>query len=166
MTLVAVPVAAVAPLLAPQGAVRGRWLLAGLIMVCVVSALISVFQRPATRHMLLAEPSRTLRAFGASPWTTARRTLRGSGQVCSSLLGVLLPVLLTAAFVVEHALGLEGLAATTLRAVAHRDVPWLMAIALGTVLLASILQGASDALLAALDPRVRAGLAEARGSGE
>jgi ABC-type dipeptide/oligopeptide/nickel transport system permease component len=162
VALVAVPVATIAPLLAPQGAAPGRLLLAAVVMACVVGALVSVYQGAATQQALWTEHSRTLQAGGASPWTIVKSNLKCSGQVCASLLGVHLPTLLTAAFVIEHAFGLEGLAATTLAAVEQRNVPWLMAIALGTMLLASILQATSDALLAALDPRVRAGLAEAR----
>jgi ABC-type dipeptide/oligopeptide/nickel transport system permease component len=161
----ALPIATLAALVAPAPPGRARFL-AALLMTLTAAALVSRYQRSATRVALDQEYARTLRAFGASQLGIARGTLRTSAGATISLLGVDLPALLTAAFVLEHAFELPGLGPTTLAAIGNRDVPWLMAIALASAAAMALSQIASDALLAAIDPRVRGALARQRGAQE
>jgi len=166
VVLCALPVSALSTAAAPVALPGLGHALAALVMVLGSAGLVSRHQRTATRVALDQEFTRTARAFGAGPWRLARWSFRASSVAALSLLGAQLPGLVTAAFVVEHALGLNGLGATTLRAIASRDIAWLMALsmALGTAL--ALLQISSDALLAAMDPRVRLGLLRKRGAAE
>ena len=163
VALAALPLAAIAGLCAPGVPSAGGFLPA-LLMILVTGALVSRHQRAATRVALDQEYARTLRAFGASPARLARLSLRSSSVAVVSLLGVDLPALVTAAFVLEHAFSLFGLGPVTLDAVGSRDVAWLMAIALLSAALVAVAQIASDALLGAIDPRVQSTLARQRGA--
>jgi peptide/nickel transport system permease protein len=128
------------------------------------AALVARHQRSATRVALDQEFTRTARAFGASRLRIASRGLRASSAAVVSLLGVDLPALITAAFVVEQAFELPGLGPATLAAVGSRDVAWLMAITLASAATVALAQVSSDALLAWIDPRVRVALARKRGA--
>lgn len=73
-----------------------------------------------------------------------------------------LPGALTAAFVLEHALGLSGLGQATLEAVASHDVDWLMALAVLAAVWAVIALVATDVAAAIVDPRLRRALSSQR----
>jgi len=148
--------------LPPASAVT-EYFAGGTTMVGVAAVIVSRHQRTATRVALDQEYTRTARAFGAGPWRLARWSVRSSSVAAVSLLGVHLTTLLTVAFVLEHALGLQGLGSTTLLAVTTRDVAWLMALSLVVAALLALAQIVSDALLAALDPRVGVALGRKRG---
>jgi peptide/nickel transport system permease protein len=137
--------------------------MAALIMIVVCAALVSRFQRAASRTALEQEFCRTERAFGASPIAAARRSFRASSAAALSLVAVDLPAVIGTAFVVERGFGLKGLGPATLDAVAAHDLPWLMTMALLTAIVVALAQIASDVLLGALDPRVRASLDRHRG---
>jgi ABC-type dipeptide/oligopeptide/nickel transport system permease component len=163
---IALPMAFVSSLFAPGGSGFGTRLLAALLMTLTSACIVSRHQRSSTRVALDQEYTRTARAFGAGPWRIAFRSFRASSAASVSLLGADLPVLITAAFVVEHALGLPGLGDTTLGAVASRDIPWLMALALALATCVALCQIASDSLLSALDPRVAVAFLRKREGGE
>jgi peptide/nickel transport system permease protein len=57
--------------------------------------------------------------------------------------------------VAEQVLGLDGLGRLTVRAVAERDVTFLMGLVVCSVLVASLLLLASDVIQSSLDPRLR-----------
>jgi peptide/nickel transport system permease protein len=159
----AVPASVLSTVLSPTG--RGAQnAVAGALIALVAAAIVSRHQRSAARVALDQEYMRTARAFGAGPWRLARWSLRSSSIAVISLVGVHLPVLLTLDFVLEHAMGLEGLASPTLLAVTRHDVSWLMAVALGSTALLSLAQIVSDALMARLDPRAGVALAQKRGA--
>jgi peptide/nickel transport system permease protein len=160
----AMPVVLLATLLGGANAPRAQLGVGLLVMVAASGAVVSRHQRVATRVALDQEYTRTARAFGAGPWRLARRSFRASSVAAVSLLGVDLATQITAAFVVEHALGLHGLAGVTLAAVSARDAAWMMALSLGVATSIALAQILSDGLLAALDPRVRVGLARKRGA--
>ncbi|MCA9594168.1 MAG: ABC transporter permease [Myxococcales bacterium] len=155
LLVVAVPTATVATLLAPADIRRPGTGGAIALMVLLSLALVSRYQRAASRTALDQEYVRTLRAQGASDARVALRVFRASSAAVLSLSGVQLPTLLTAAFVLEQAFRLPGLGPVTLQAAAVRDVPWLMAMALGGTAFVALAQIGSDLLLARLDPRVR-----------
>jgi peptide/nickel transport system permease protein len=163
---IAIPVAFVAALFGPNGSHFATRLLAGVLMVFTSAYIVSRHQRTSTRVALDQEYTRAARAFGAGPWRLAFRSFRASSVSTVSLLGADLPVLLTSAFVIEHALGLAGLGETTLAAVASRDVTWLMALSLAVAVAVAFCQIASDSLLSALDPRVAVAFARKREGGE
>jgi peptide/nickel transport system permease protein len=74
-----------------------------------------------------------------------------------------LPIALTVCFVLERALGLDGLGAATVEAVRQRDTGWLMALALGGAVAAVLALTASDLAHAVVDPRVRQQIQARRG---
>ncbi|MCC6898902.1 MAG: ABC transporter permease subunit [Polyangiaceae bacterium] len=158
------PVALAGFWLGPGGSAGAARALAAAVMVLTAGAIVSRYQRSATRVALDQEYTRTARAFGAGPWRLARWSFRASSVAALSLLGAHLPPLLTSAFVLEHALGLNGVGRTTLDAVAAHDVAWLMALALVLAASLALLQIVSDAALGALDPRVRLGFSRHRGA--
>jgi peptide/nickel transport system permease protein len=96
---------------------------------------------------------RTLVSFGVVRWRVALTTLRLSSAAIVVQLGAQLSTLITLTFVVEYALGLSGLGTTTIEALKHPDLNWLMAITITLALSVGLLQAASDLLLAVLDPR-------------
>lgn len=164
VVLCAIPIALVAAWLGPAAASGTVLATASTCMALTAAAVVARHQRSATRVALDQEYTRTARAFGASPWRLARWSFRSSSVAALSLLGAHLPPLLTAAFVLEHALGLNGVGAFTLHAVTARDVTWLMALALVLTVSLSLLQILSDAAQSALDPRVRVGFLRNRGA--
>lgn len=166
VTLVALPLALVAPWLAPPGTGMGSAVAGALLMLLGAAALVSRYERVAARRTLDAEPARTAAAFGASRVHIALRAIRGSSAAVLGLVAVDVPVLFTMAFVVERALRLHGLAEVTLGAIRSHDVAWLMALALAGVVGAALLQIASDLLLLGLDPRIRSSDARNRGAVE
>jgi ABC-type dipeptide/oligopeptide/nickel transport system permease component len=70
---------------------------------------------------------------------------------------------MTSALVAEHVFALDGLGATTVRALQSGDQSWLLSLAVLGTLVVGIAQIGADVLLAALDPRVRAPADRARG---
>jgi len=162
--IAALPVALLGAWLGPEGPAGWARALAAAVMVLTAGAIVSRHQRSATRVALDQEYTRTARAFGAGRWQLARWSFRASSVAALSLIGVKLPALLTAAFVLERALGLNGVGRVTLDAVATHDMAWLMALSLVLAASLSLLQIASDAALSALDPRVRVGFSRHRGA--
>lgn len=155
----AVPPAALAAWLSAPEVPLPRASAAIAVMVLPGFALASRHQRALMRHALREEPARTLLAFGAGPLALARAHLRDTSAAMLSLLGSDLPLLLTAAFVVERAAGLAGLGEFTLEAIERRDLAWLMALALLGTLTVGLAQIVSDALLSRLDWRLHTSFA-------
>jgi ABC-type dipeptide/oligopeptide/nickel transport system permease component len=125
------------------------------VMTLATSALLMRYQRLALRNELTKDTARTRRAFGHSEASVAILSSRGASSALLSLLGRDMPTLLSLAFIVEHALSLEGLGSVTIEAVLAGDTPWLMAIGLGIMCVSALLQIASDSALARLDPRTQ-----------
>jgi len=132
------------------------------IMMTVVAALTSRYQRSAVRNILDAPPAQLLTAYGASRGQVTRSTWHNSGYVLGSLVGIELPTLVTTSFVVELVLGIPGLSAPTVAAIVDHDVAWLMALALCSTGALGLMQIAGDTFLALADPRVRAVLSPRR----
>ncbi|MFO0571672.1 MAG: ABC transporter permease [Polyangiaceae bacterium] len=165
IVLAALPTTLFALVLAPGGP-SAQHAVGAFLMVVTAASVVARHQRSATRVALDQEYARTARAFGAGPWRLALWSFRASCVSVVSLAGTHLAHLLTVAFVVEHALHLEGLGAVTLKAVYAHDIAWLMALSLSVAFLLSLAQIASDLLLGALDPRVHLGLLRKRGAVE
>ncbi|HMR78177.1 MAG TPA: ABC transporter permease subunit [Polyangiaceae bacterium] len=126
-----------------------------LVMTLATSALLLRYQRLSLRNELAQDAARTRRAFGHSELSVARLSSRNASSALLSLLGRDMPTLLSLAFVVEHALSLDGLGSVTIEAVRVGDTTWLMAVGLGIMAFAALLQITSVLALARLDPRLR-----------
>jgi ABC-type dipeptide/oligopeptide/nickel transport system permease component len=161
VALLAIPTTALGVALAPEGS-AGLWV-PGSLMVLLSAALVSRHQRAQSLMVLRQDYARTARALGAGPLTLARWTARGALTAVLSVLGVDLPALITASFVLEQAFGLKGLGPTTFIALSTGDLSWLMAIGLITTVAVALAQILSDELLARVDPRVRLAAIRARG---
>ncbi len=133
-----------------------------VVMVTVVGAVTSRYHRSAVRDAIYSEPASLLRAHGFGRWQLGTATLRSSGYVLGSLLGVDLPLLLTFAFIVERGLGLPGLSEPTVAAIVDHDTAWLMALAIASAATVGFAQIVGDAVLALVDPRARAVLSPRR----
>ena len=158
----AVPAVVVAAFFAPEAASGSRYV-AAFVMVALSAAIVSRHQRAATRVALDQEYSRTERALGAGPIRIAVRSFRASSGAVVSLLSADLPATVTAAFVVEHAFGLDGLGRITVSAVSTGDIAWLMAVAIGTTIALALMQIATDVLVAVLDPRIAVAMSRRHG---
>ncbi len=114
-------------------------------------------QRDALSGVFARDFARAAQARGATRTRAIvtqglRQGLLGS----VALVSVEPPATLGAAFVAEQVLGLPGLGALTVAAVADRDVTFLMGLVIGCVLVASMLLFVSDVIQSSLDPRLRA----------
>lgn len=155
VVLLATPVSVIASLAPPLSSPGARTTLGAIVMCIVFAATISRFQRAATRTALERDFARTLRALGASERAVAVRLAKGASTAAVSLVGTHLPSLITAAFAVEHVLGIPGLGSATVTAIEQHDVSFLMALILLSAATMALLQIGSDALLLRLDPRVQ-----------
>jgi peptide/nickel transport system permease protein len=162
VVLVALPSAALASAFAPAAG-QGHPFRAAWLMAAIAGAIVARYQEAASREALRREPVRTLLAYGASDLRAARRTFKNAGSSAVSLLGVDLPALLTAAFVVERLFDLPGLSEPTLEAILVGDVAWLMALVVAGTVFGALAQIISDVLLLRLDPRVAVAAALRRG---
>jgi ABC-type dipeptide/oligopeptide/nickel transport system permease component len=177
-TLLGILVGQASTTLAPVIAARVRW--ASVVFAALLAALLLWHDSPAARSaaatlgMLLMGgllvvrhqeassqlPRRTAwvrayRAIGASPLRIAWCTLRASSNLSIGALAPHTSTLLTAVFVLEYALHLQGLGPLTIAALLGHELDWVMLITGGCTLLVGLVQLASDALLARLDPSSR-----------
>lgn len=135
------------------GAVRHVWV--GALVMAVAGAPLSALHRANRAWAGDAGYIRTLESLGAERWRLALASLRSSSAAIVVQIGAQLSTLITLTFVVEYALGLGGLGATTIKALERPELDWLMAITICTVLFVGLLQVLSDLLLAWLEPRWR-----------
>lgn len=155
LILVALPCSVFAGWGAAHATESLRFCVGLLVMTLATSALLLRYQRLSLRNELVQDAARTRRAFGHSELSVARLSSRNASSAVLSLLGRDVPTLLSLAFVVEHALSLNGLGSVTIEAVREGDTTWLMAVGLGIMAFAALLQITSDLALARLDPRAR-----------
>lgn len=123
------------------------------LMLLLGSALVAQYQRSTMEATLKTDWVRTYRAMGASRLKLARVTLRASSGAAISTLAPHTSTLLTSAFVIEYAFGMNGVGRQTIRALHDRDVVWLMLVTLATAALVGLVQILSDLLLRGLDPQ-------------
>lgn len=162
LALIAVPLVVLLPSVAPTDP-AGHVLLAVLAVSLMTSATLSRYQRGALRRELATDYARTRRAFGLPPLRIAWVSVRGASSALGSLLGRDLPTLLSLCLLVEYALDLPGLGPVTVQALKSGDVSWLMAVGLGSMTLAALMQILSDRVLLALDPRIDSQALERKG---
>lgn len=122
-------------------------------------AAIARQQRVAIREVASEYFVRTARAKGVRPYAVwARHALRPSLPGTVALIGTMVPVLVGGTVVVESLFSWSGMGALLVRAVSQRDYP----LVAGAVILISLVTAGgtlvTDIAVAALDPRVRAGI--------
>ena len=154
LVLVALPISLLAGLGLADAPFAIRFGFGVSLMSLATAALLSRYQRTALREQVLLDHARTRRAFGFDELGVAWRSSRGASSAVLSLLGREIPTLMSLSFVVEYALSLPGLGPTTIAAIHDADTSWLMALGLSVMTVSALLQIASDAALARLDPRV------------
>lgn len=103
---------------------------------------------------------RTARAKGLAERTVVvRHTLRHALITVISLLGVLIPILLGGAVVVENVFALPGIGQLAVSSALGRDYPVVMTVNLITAVLVILGNLAADLAYSAVDPRIRVGQA-------
>ncbi|MBL8742112.1 MAG: ABC transporter permease subunit, partial [Myxococcales bacterium] len=134
-----------------------RGLVPGVLLVAVgLLASPAQKQREALAGVFVRDFVRAARARGAGEVRAViAQGLRQGLLGTIALVSIEPPATLGAAFVAEQVLGLEGLGRLTVRAVAERDVSFLMGLVVCSVLVASLLLLASDVIQSSLDPRLR-----------
>ena len=156
-----------------QGLLGVVWLLCPLILVlaqfvpfgdaslwigCVLlslfgTSLVTHYQRTGTLYVMANDWVRTYKALGASPFRLARLTLRSSSTAALSTLAPHTSTLLTAVFVTEFALGLDGIGRYTIAALGRGDVVWVMLVTVVSASVVGLTQIGGDWTLRQLDPR-------------
>lgn len=131
-----------------------------------IFALGIVSLAPIARHVrsrLLEELRQdyvvTARAIGTAPVSLWVRTiLRNALGPIVAFAASQVPIAITATLLAEEILGLDGLGPAAIDAIRARDVPWLMAFALGVAATATLALVLADVAQAANDPHVRRAL--------
>jgi ABC-type dipeptide/oligopeptide/nickel transport system permease component len=134
---------------------------APLVVGAVLLALVLMadparHQRAALLVELTQPYVRAAVARGAGAWrAVVGHGLRNALLPLCTRAALELPIALTACFVLERALRLDGLGPATVEAVRQRDTGWLMALALGGAVASVLALTLSDLAHALVDPRLR-----------
>jgi peptide/nickel transport system permease protein len=132
--------------------------LPALTLGLVGAASTARYQRAAVLEVLGQDFVRAARAKGLSERRVlVRHVLRNALAPAVTLFGLAAPFVLTGAVLVESVFGWPGMGRLAATAVAGRDYPMVTAAALITAILVVAGNLLADALVAALDPRVRRG---------
>lgn len=134
-------------------------LLAHLVLPVATLALVPTvtiarFVAEGVERALEAEFAHTMRGLGLGEAAVRRRALRHALSPVWTLLGVIVPSLLTGTVVVEQVFSIQGFGRLTLDAVLRRDVATTMASTLSVAVLVLLGLLASDVLHRTADPRV------------
>lgn len=132
------------------------WLTAAAVIVGTHVAAVQLRQvRAQSSRFLAAEFTRMLRAKGAGRLRTARHVLRAAAVPLTSLfVAETLGLLFVSVFVIEAALGVQGLGYVAWEAAAVNDVPVVLTLTFlvsMTIILAGLLE---DLAAVAFDPRL------------
>ena len=125
-----------------------------LTLALVPAVTIARFVAEGLGRALDAGFVHALRGFGVGESAVRRRALRHALSPVWTLLGVLVPSLLTGTVVVEQVFSIQGFGRLTLDAVLRRDVATTMASTLAVAVLVLLALLVSDLLHRAADPRV------------
>jgi peptide/nickel transport system permease protein len=129
-----------------------------LPVVCMTYGGLAVFSRYARSGMLEVikqDYIRTARAKGLSERAVVmRHALRNAVIPIVTLIGGLLPALISGSVIIETIFGIPGMGRLGFMAVLQRDYPVVMAIAFFTAVLVLIGMLISDLLYAWVDPRI------------
>ena len=131
--------------------------------VTLAAGLLATVMRYVRSGMLEAlgqDFVRTARAKGLAERTVVvRHTLRHALITVVSLLGVLIPILLGGAVVVENVFALPGIGQLAVSSALGRDYPVVMTVNLISAVLVILGNLAADLAYSAVDPRIRVGRA-------
>ncbi len=149
LVLLALPAGFLITLGRPQS-VATKLTLAATLMLLLGALLVSRYQRGATARLLNQRWVANYAALGASGVRRVLYTLRPSSNIALSTMAPHTSTLLSAAFVLEYALDLNGIGPTTIAALAQRELSWVMLVAVTTAAFVSVVQVGSDLLLGRL----------------
>jgi peptide/nickel transport system permease protein len=131
--------------------------LPGGTLTLAIAAMVARYQRANAIEAYGEEVVRAARARGASErriaWVHVLR--RTAGSLCA-VIGVLLPMLVGGAALVENVFGWPGAGSTLLRAVSARDYPLVIGLVLVGSVAVCISSALSDAAAQLVNPRTRA----------
>lgn len=131
--------------------------LPALTLALASAAYLAQITKAAVREEAGREHVETARSRALPARRILRRhILRNAMIPISTAAGLTVGGLIAADVVVEQAFGLSGLGATLVAAVAQKDTPVVQAVGLLMVVVFIVVNAATDALQAALDPRIRA----------
>ncbi len=125
----------------------GKFSVALTLMLLLGALLVARYQRRATVRLLEERWVRNYAALGASNTRLIWLTLRPSSNIAVSTMAPHTSTLLSAAFVLEYALGLDGIGPTTITALIERELSWVMLVAVATAALVGVIQISSDLLI-------------------
>lgn len=138
---------------------RGDWktmIMPVLTLALGPSALIARYTRSSMIEVLHADYVRTARAKGLSePAVVLRHALKNALIPLITILGPLIPNLITGTIFVESIFRVPGLGKFFVSSIALRDYPMIMATMLLVAMLWSITYLLSDILYTLVDPRIR-----------
>jgi peptide/nickel transport system permease protein len=113
------------------------------------------FLRASVAQAATADFVVTLRGWGMSERLVRRRVLKNGLSPLVTLLGTMLPSLITGTVVVETIFSLPGLGKLSYDAVQHYDYPMVMALTMLVALVTLLSLILSDVLQRVMDPRVQ-----------
>jgi ABC-type dipeptide/oligopeptide/nickel transport system permease component len=121
-------------------------------------ALVARYTRVSTLEALHADYVRTARAKGLAEKTVMTRHVLRNGLIpMITVLGPIVPNILTGSIFIEMTFRIPGLGRYFVTSVKNRDYPMIMALMLMVALLWSVTYLLSDILYTMVDPRVRLG---------
>lgn len=121
-------------------------------------AFLSRFARTSMLEVIRQDYIRTAHAKGLSEWkVVTRHALRNAFIPMLTLIGALLPALISGSVIVEQIFSIPGMGRLGFEAVLARDYPVIMAIATISAVLTLISMLITDILYAIVDPRVSFG---------
>ncbi|MFF4256592.1 ABC transporter permease [Streptomyces sp. NPDC001663] len=131
--------------------------LPALTLALTSAAYLAQITKAAVREEAAREHVETARSRALPGRRILRRhILRNAMIPITTAAGLTVGGLIAADVVVEQAFGLNGLGATLVSAVAQKDTPVVQSVGLLMVVVFIVVNAATDALQAALDPRIRA----------
>ncbi|AKU94371.1 Dipeptide transport system permease protein DppB [Labilithrix luteola] len=156
LTLYSIPTFLVAQLLSTFARANDPLVLPVLALTTVSLSVMTQQQRASMLEALGEDYVRTARAKGARTLRVAVvHALRNALVPTVTLVGVQLPALIGAAFVVEEVFDVHGMGWETLRAIEARDAAWIVAVTLLCAVVTTASLVLSDVAYGILDPRVR-----------
>ena len=121
-------------------------------------AMVARYTRVSTLEVLHADYVRTARAKGLAEKTVMIRHVLRNGLIpMITVLGPIVPNILTGSIFIEMTFRIPGLGRYFVTSVKNRDYPMIMALMLMVALLWSVTYLLSDILYTIVDPRVRLG---------
>jgi ABC-type dipeptide/oligopeptide/nickel transport system permease component len=121
-------------------------------------ALVARYTRVSTLEALRADYVRTARAKGLGEKAIAMRHVLRNGLIpMITVLGPMIPNVLTGSIFIEMTFRVPGLGRYFITSIKNRDYPMIMALMLMVALLWGVTYLLSDILYTMVDPRVRLG---------